>query len=414
VTAAIKTVGSLRSLRLDVTDDFEPITREALSYAQATVAAISPTASVSVETVPELSGGAGRRPYRLVVDDQPCPLVRYDYPSDSSDDERVNELCWQFFWTLFDRMQPMAADMSLVLVGDGTTNDAVQAVAEVSDAIGLKLPVPIVEPGGCDQSGGLRLRIGALTTPVFATPADHRRGARSLRGTLRRAAAALVTERTADALLQRVGRQRSRLAKAVRERYGLPMFTEVLRCLVDEGVSLNAARGLCEGLMAANSVLPPDVDESIIFAPPVLGVAWSTSPLAGLAPAEWAQCAREALKSQNTMACTAPALDFRESWGMTLYRPEWTIEVGLLDPALERRVRTEQIGPDDAETIVDAVCAELGYTSQGTPVPLLTTASARHRLWRIVRHALPWLAILAYQELAPEANITPLFRVSLP
>lgn len=103
-------------------------------------------------------------------------------------------------------------------------------------------------------------------------------------------------------------------------------------------------------------------------------------------------------------------------WGLETYGPQWTIAVGLVDPDIERRIADGTFGADAEEALLHALEGELALADRASApreVPLLVGASSRFALWQLVRNVFPDLSVLAYQELAPEANIQPLFRLSL-
>jgi hypothetical protein len=97
-----------------------------------------------------------------------------------------------------------------------------------------------------------------------------------------------------------------------------------------------------------------------------------------------------------------------------LYQPEWTIEVGLLQPAIEKAILSGRFSSANEALLAAELERELlALPGRRSQVPLLTSSWCRHTLWRHLREWMPGQEVLAYQELAVEANIKPLFRLSL-
>jgi hypothetical protein len=347
---------------------------------------------------------------RIEFDRTPLRLPRAAWPRESDDLARA--IAWLLFWPLVEGQPIMATEAPVACLGgiEATALDWLEPTLGTAVVPTTPRPVPSgVEPGP-------RLEVAGVVSPVMDEGRRDRRGSHSVRGVLRRLAARLVGEADAVALLARVERHRPRVAAAMRERFSTSLLTSVMRHLVDEGVPLTQPRLICESMLATNCVCPPDLDSFIVFAPPALGVAWSTHPLDDLPPHVWAQCVREGLKGFNASRYSAQQLEFRESWGLQLYAPQWTIEVGLVEPGLEHRIGDGALAASDVDSLLDAIEHEIGtvYGPRGErEIPLLVSASSRHALWHLVRDAMPDLPVLAYQELAPEANIKPLFRISL-
>ena len=98
----------------------------------------------------------------------------------------------------------------------------------------------------------------------------------------------------------------------------------------------------------------------------------------------------------------------------------------LLDGVIEDTIRDAihktatgsylALEPQLSRDIVAAVSRALGPDSSGNGAPacvLLTNAEIRRYVRRLVETEHPTLAVLSYQELAPEAEIRPLGRITI-
>ena len=159
----------------------------------------------------------------------------------------------------------------------------------------------------------------------------------------------------------------------------LALLADVLRRLVEEGVSIRPLREILEALA--------------IYAP------------AERDPVALTELARSALRRHIT---------HRYARGASL-------SVYLLDPAIEAAVRDAihrtptgsylALAPDMARDIVSAVRRE---TAPGASPPvLLTQMDVRRFVRRLLEVDLPGIVVLSYQELAPEVTVQPLGRIAL-
>jgi len=371
--------------------------------AGAVLASAAPDAALRLE--------AGRTP-AVVFDGEPVRLART--PGRAEADVVERRLAWAVFWALLERLPTSEAAAPVACYGalDAASLNWLDSTLGISIVPATPAPIPTgIEPGP-------RLAIGGLLSPVIDEHDGSHRGSRSVQGVLGRAAARLVGEGHATALLARVERQRPYVAETVRDRLGVPLLTTVMRQLADEGVPLTQPRLLCEALLATTSVCPPTLDAFIVFEPAVLGLAWSTAPLETLPPHVWTQRAREGLKAHHASRFSEQGLAFRPAWGLETYGPQWTMTVGMLDRSLEQRITDHALPPEEVDALLDALEVELAragrvVTPNGAPPPLLTTAASRFFVWMLVRDAFPELSVLAYQELIPEVTIQPLFHLSL-
>ena len=161
---------------------------------------------------------------------------------------------------------------------------------------------------------------------------------------------------------------------------GLTLLADVLRRLVEEGVSIRPLREVLEALALH---APTEKD-----------------------PVTLTELVRGALRRQITHR----------------YARGGTLAVTLLDASIEDAVREAiqrtaagsylALSPDVARDILDAVKREIRL-EPGTDAVLLTQADVRRFVRRLVEGDLPDLVVLSYQELAPEVVVQPLGRVAV-
>jgi type III secretion protein V len=172
-------------------------------------------------------------------------------------------------------------------------------------------------------------------------------------------------EATAPALVREVSRQ-------------VPpaLLADVLRRLVEEGVSIRPLRTIVEALLAGGG--------------------------AAASPAALAEACRRAL---------------RRHIGHAAARDDGTVLALLLDPGVERSIREALAG--EATVLDPVVAAELltgleAELSGREDIPVLLTCSdVRHALRRLVAPRFPRVPVLAYEELPPETPVRPVGRIAL-
>ena len=160
----------------------------------------------------------------------------------------------------------------------------------------------------------------------------------------------------------------------------LALLTDVLKRLVEEGVSVRPLREILEALA--------------VFAPNERD------------PVSLTELVRAALRRQITHR----------------HAPGGMLAVYLLDPGIEDAVRDAiqrtatgsylALAPDLARDILEAAKRELGKAA-GTESVVLTQADIRRFVRRLVEVELPDVVVLGYQELAPEVTVQPLGRIGV-
>ena len=345
------------------------------------------------------------------IDGERLRLPRDPWPS--APDALACAVAWPVFRRLVERRPAGPHRARVASVG----RLPAAHINQLNRLLGLRLdPIAELRPAP-RRLDGPRLVIDGVISPILDSGDGAERGDRTASGVLRRLAARLVGDLDVVDMLDAVQQLRPQVAAAMRVRFASDLLTEVVRLLVDEGVSLVHRRLLCEAMLAVNCTLPTALDrDHIIFASSALGVVMTDATLPHLPAHIWAQCVRERLRDLNASTYSEETLDFTEpaAGELQLYRPVRRMQVGLLDLGLERRIQEERLSDRDADVFLDQLATELsGLPVTGdTPVPLLTTASVRYPVWRLTREVFPDLPVLAYQDFAPDVDVVPLFRIT--
>ena len=204
--------------------------------------------------------------------------------------------------------------------------------------------------------------------------------ARHLGATVRRRATPFVGLQETQSMLDQLERAYPALVRnVVPKPVSLALLADILRRLVEEGVSIRPLREILESL----AIHAPNERD----------------------PVTLTELVRSALKNAITHQ----------------HAPDGVLAVYLLDPMIEDAVRDAiqrtsagsylALPPQMAREIVAAISAECGRDLGGAV--LLTQADIRRFLRRLVEVELPDLKVLSYQELSPEAQVQPLGRVGI-
>jgi type III secretion protein V len=286
----------------------------------------------------------------------------------------------------------VATDLAALLAGGGAfTGEVVpRARDRLFAELGLALPAVRLRADDGLPPGAFVLRLNEvpLARGTIAPEDLAAAGARlvdEILSLMRRYGHELVGVQETQALLDGLERTHPALVREVVPKLVSPvLLADVLRRLVEEGISLRNLRD-------------------------VLG-----------ALAEWAPHERDpVVLAEHVRAALRRAITFRH------VRPGGVLPAYLLDGLIEDTIRDAihktatgsylALEPQLSRDIVAAVTRALGPDGMtGTPnFVLLTNAEIRRYVRRLVETAHPDLAVLSYQELAPEAEIRPLGRISI-
>ncbi|MCS6796951.1 MAG: type III secretion system export apparatus subunit SctV [Myxococcota bacterium] len=206
--------------------------------------------------------------------------------------------------------------------------------------------------------------------------------ARHVGAVVRRRAADFVGLQEAQAMLDQLERAYPALVRAVVPKpVPLPLLADVLRRLVEEGVSIRPLREILEAL---GTFAPTEKDPVVLC-----------------------ELVRASLRRHITHR----------------YAPTGVLTVFLLDAAIEDAVRDAiqrtptgsylAMAPEMARDVIGAVRREVQALDTGAPPVLLTQSDVRRFVRRLLEVDLPDVVVLSYQELAPEVTVQPLARIAL-
>jgi type III secretion protein V len=194
-------------------------------------------------------------------------------------------------------------------------------------------------------------------------------------GALASSAADLLGVQEVQVLLDALEPAAPALVREVSRQLAAPLLAEVLRRLVQEGVSVRPLRTILEALLEAG------------------GASRGAGALA--------ETARRALRRHLA----------------EVHAGEGPLPALLLDPAAEQSIREAITGealaldPNVGAALLDAVGVELAACSE--PPVLLVSPDVRRPLRGLVAARWPRLAVLAYEELPPELPVRPLGRIAI-
>jgi type III secretion protein V len=272
-----------------------------------------------------------------------------------------------------------------------------ETVPELRDRLfaelGLALPPVRLRPGVDGLAGGafvVRLNevpLGRGTLPPEEWPAAGARIGDEILALMRRYGHELVGVQETQLLLDGLERTHPALVREVVPKLVSPVvLADVLRRLVEEGISLRNLRDILGAL------------------------------------AEWAPHERDpVVLAEHVRAALRRTITFQHA------RAGGVLAAYMLDGLIEDTIRDSihrtptgsylALEPQLSRDIVAAVGRALGPTADDAPAApsfvLLTNAEIRRYVRRLVETEHPDLAVLSYQELAPEAEIRPLGRISL-
>lgn len=220
---------------------------------------------------------------------------------------------------------------------------------------------------------------------------------------IRRNAGAFVTRNLVTLYQVRLDDTSPRLIQELARRFDIDNLAEILRLLVDEGISIRDLSAVFNALLMTNAVTTADVSGSIVFAQPT-GIQWPVSfgrTVADLDSRNYADCVRSGFKRYISHKFAISGL----------------LRVFLLTPAIEQRLREETpLSAREHAKLLDAVGRKSGgYASSAVNAPIiLTVDDVRRKVRDATAFDFPDGVVLSYGELAPVANILPIARIESP
>ena len=255
------------------------------------------------------------------------------------------------------------------------------AAADELPSLGVEAGTAATDPDDGGPAAWVRPEdteaLGAAGIPVLDAAAVV---ARALGAAVRRRASSLLGLQETQAMLDQLERAYpARVRHVVPKPVSLALLADVLRRLVDEGVSVRPLREILEALAVH---APSERD-----------------------PVALTEHVRAGLKRQITHR-------FAEGGALDVF---------LVDPAIEDAIRDGvqrtatgsylALAPDLSRELIGAVKAEAEHALPGLPFVLVTQADVRRFLRRLVEVDVPDAVVLSFQELAPDVRMQPLGRI---
>jgi len=213
--------------------------------------------------------------------------------------------------------------------------------------------------------------------------------------TLRSRAASLITLTTVRKALDQLHELWPLAVDAASNEVGDHTLTAVLQNLVADGISIHDLSVILESIIDREYCVTEASALAVLdeYPPPV--VARNPQDIQGLI-----RFVRAGLRRQIT--------NLRA-------RQTTTVVVYLLDATIEDLLAaTGGLSERDEDRILDAIRSELAYLPPTAQIPsLLTRSEARAAARALGAQEFPQIAVLSYDELAPEINVMPVARISL-
>ena len=251
------------------------------------------------------------------------------------------------------------------------------------------------------QVNDVRLEWHDLTGKIAG---DFSELAQTLEAALRNNAGAFVTTEFVAFGLSTLRANLPDLVRAA-QRFDIVTLTRILRSLVDEGFPIRDLDGILENLLAVNGSTAVDLSKYIVFAPHTANF-YAVEPEKVKAPPtvfNYVNALRAALRR---------AISSKYSQG-TNTLPCFPLDVGA--ESRIQHVTDNPLSDDERETLLTAILRTVGsQPGSGVSPVIVTSALVRRPLRKLIEKEFPWLAVLSYQELAPQLNLQVLGRISWP
>jgi hypothetical protein len=228
---------------------------------------------------------------------------------------------------------------------------------------------------------------------------------------IRRYAQRLVSSADAEYLLAQLENAFPELVQASAARYSPQVLAPVLRGLLEEGLSIRNLRAILELLLEFDTV-SVDTAEYIVL-DPRLAMPKEALVGGGKNYRNYLEHVRSGLKYYITNKYYNYSAGYDS---LLVYLLDSTVEAQITRWEIERRCGPR--GAISAEQLRDAIRAAIRAEARsvaGDTRPIIvTTNAARRATWELIADELPDLPVVAYSELQPDINITPVARISLP
>jgi type III secretion protein V len=259
--------------------------------------------------------------------------------------------------------------------------------APASEALALISPAEL-DAVGIDAVAETEPLSGVRAARISAADAGRARALAPVRGPLERVGAGvaaalrahahlLVGVQEVQALLDALEASHPALVREAARQIPAHVLAEVLRQLLEEGISVRPLRSILEALLEAGG--------------------------AARGPSSLAESCRRALRRHIAHDHAGAG----------------TLDALILDPVAEATLREALSGsgtaidPRDAHALLDDIERALALRETVRPPVLLTSAEVRRALRQLVAPRFPRLAVLSYEELPANLSVHPVGKVAL-
>lgn len=209
----------------------------------------------------------------------------------------------------------------------------------------------------------------------------------------------LLTESQVQRGLAAIESEAPELRRCVRARFDDVVVTSVLRSLLAERMPVRDLRLILETLLHFGMVPADPIDHIILD---------RRLPLPDPPPLPALEHLVAGVRMGLRRQLTARVMQSSPSLTVILVAPE-------VERDVRRRAREGALLEDQAwcDELLDAVAQQVGSLATGQPACLLSAVDVRAALRRVVALELPELPVLSYADLAPNATLVPIGRVTL-
>lgn len=191
------------------------------------------------------------------------------------------------------------------------------------------------------------------------------------------------------------------LVEAVYQKIGIPTLLRILEGLLMEGLSIRNLHGICESILAIDSVSTVDQVSLIVFLPPITNIC----PVRQEKPVE-------ALDDNDYLAAVRMSM---KGWFTANYTTSGKLLVILLDQQLEQRIARANVEPlteDERNQLITALEPEIrSNVDQGNRPPILTTGDVRRPLWKLMEREFRRYPVVNYMEVSPDVTVQSIARI---
>jgi type III secretory pathway component EscV len=223
-----------------------------------------------------------------------------------------------------------------------------------------------------------------------------------LAGEIRRNAGDFLTVETVNYCVDLLRETFPACVDTVLKRFGTTQLVKILRSLLDEEISIRNLPQVLESLLAINGPTRVDHGKYLVFHadPPDLCPVSEEKRVEDLEPADYASCVRMSLKRY---------ISGKYAFG------GGTLVYYTMDPQIEMRIlnlKNQPLENEERARLISAIFQKFRTQPLTSKPVILTTVVIRRRLRELIKEEFPQLAVLCYQELAPDLSTQWIAQIS--